>query len=104
MHYYRTAKMGSGIERLEFEEETTERFFTTVWPLTEGRRVRKRRYRVETAAGVWEIDEFLDRHLVLAEIELERVDQIIDMPDFVSAVLDREVTDDAAFTNYSLAS
>src|SRR5437016_5663261 len=74
VRYIRTVKLGSGIERFEFEEDTTDVFFAAVWPLTEGRRIRKRRYRVPGDGGVWEVDEFLDRDLVLAEIELTSVD------------------------------
>ena len=61
LRYYRTIKAGSGIDRLEVEEETSELFFTTVWPLTRGCRVHKRRYLVPEAELTWEIDEFLDR-------------------------------------------
>ena len=68
LRYYRTIKAGSGIDRLEVEEETSELFFTTVWPLTRGCRVHKRRYLVPEAELTWEIDEFLDRDgLWLAE-------------------------------------
>jgi CYTH domain-containing protein len=81
IRYYRTIKAGSGIERFEIEEETSELFFTTVWPLTRGCRVRKRRYLVEDNGATWEVDEFLDRDgLWLAEIELERVDQVVVPP------------------------
>lgn len=67
--YIRTIKLGNGIERWEFEEPATEEFFTAVWPLTEGKRVKKRRYRVPSDAGEWEVDEFLDRpDFFLAEI------------------------------------
>src|ERR1700712_869584 len=45
--YYRTVKLGSGVERFEFEDETDSTFFAAVWPLTEGARVRKRRYKVD---------------------------------------------------------
>src|SRR3954462_14664612 len=44
LRYYRTIKAGSGIEKLEIEEETTAEFFGAVWPLTRGARVHKRRY------------------------------------------------------------
>lgn len=101
--YVRTIKAGAGIERLEFEEDTTEAFFNTVWPLTEGRRVRKRRYRARLAGADWEIDEFLDRTLALAEIELTRADQPVEIPAAIAAVLVREVTDEPSFTNYQLA-
>ena len=101
--YYRTIKMGSGIERLEFEEETTELFFTTVWPLTRRRRVQKRRYTIMAGPDEWVIDEFADRILVLAEIELERADQPVHPPEWLESLIDREVTDDDAYSNYRLA-
>ena len=88
VRYVRTIKVGTGMNRFEFEEDSSEEFFATVWPLTQGHRLRKRRYRVPGASGVWEVDEFLDRELVLAEI---------------AAVMDREVTDDPAFSNYKLS-
>ena len=74
VRYYRTFKTGSGIERVEIEEETSELFFTTVWPLTRGCRVRKRRYLSRTT-GRREVDVFDRDGLWLAEIELERVDR-----------------------------
>ena len=93
-----------GIERLEIEEETTELFFTTVWPLTRGCRVRKRRYLVADGGATWEIDEFLDRQgLWLAEIELERVDDVVVPPDWLREAIEREVTDEPQYTNHALA-
>jgi adenylate cyclase len=103
VRFVRTMKVGSGIERLEIEEETTEAFFSTVWPLTRGRRVQKRRYEVPAGDVVWEIDEFVDRALVLAEVELERVDQAVDIPEWIRRVLEREVTDEPNYTNFRLA-
>src|SRR5438105_435389 len=95
VRFYRTIKMGSGIDRLEIEEETSELFFATVWPLTRGARVYKRRYLVPDGGVTWEIDEFLDREgLWLAEIELERIDQVVDVPSWLRDVVEREVTDD----------
>src|SRR5689334_14766926 len=84
--YFRTIKMGSGLDRFELEEETTEEFFTTVWPLTRGARVFKRRYFVPEGDVVWEIDEFLDRSgLWLAEVELESTGQRVVIPDWLQA-------------------
>jgi adenylate cyclase len=102
--YYRTIKTGSGIERTEIEEETTELFFMTVWPLTRGCRVRKRRYLVQEGNVTWEIDEFLDRpDLWLAEVELEHVNQVAAPPPWLREVIERVVTDDPQFTNHALA-
>jgi adenylate cyclase len=102
--FYRTIKMGSGIDRFELEEETSESFFTTVWPLTRGARIFKRRYFVPEAEVVWEIDEFLDRSgLWLAEVELESADQQVVIPDWLGPVVDREVTEEKEYTNHALA-
>jgi adenylate cyclase len=102
--YTRTIKAGSGVSRTEIEEETTAVFFETVWPLTAGMRVRKRRYSVWEGSDEWVIDEFLDRdNLVLAELELEHVEQAVQIPPWLAGVLDREVTNDQAYTNHALA-
>ena len=101
--YIRTIKLGSGIERFEFEEDTTEAFFLAVWPLTRGRRVQKRRYSVMAGSNEWVVDDFSDRTLVLAEIELERVDQAVVVPQWLGSAMASEVTDDPAFTNFRLA-
>ena len=102
--YTRTVKAGSGISRIEVEEETTAQFFETVWPLTAGVRVHKRRYSIWEGNDEWLIDEFLDREgLVLAELELEQAEQVVRIPVWLALVLDREVTNDRAYTNYALA-
>ncbi len=102
--YYRTIKSGSGIERLEIEEETDERFFSTVWPLTRGHRVEKRRYRVPDGDVTWEVDEFLDREgLWVAEVELRTVEQRVVAPDWLAPSIEREVTDEDEYTNYALS-
>jgi len=101
--YYRTIKLGAGVQRFEFEEETTEQFFTTVWPLTRGHRVQKRRYTIRDSEVEWVVDEFVDRPLVLAEIELESADADVRLPAWLAAVLVREVTNEPDFTNYRLS-
>src|SRR5262245_16546202 len=102
--YVRTIKLGTGIHRFEFEESTTESFFDAVWPLTEGHRIRKRRYRVPCDGFEWEVDEFLDRaNLVLAEIELDDESERPAPPELIAAVIVREVTDEPEFSNYRLS-
>jgi len=104
VRYYRTIKMGAGIQRIEIEEEAPEEFFQAVWPLTVGRRVHKRRYVVADSGLVWEIDEFLDRpSLWLAELELTHADQKVTIPEWLAPFLEREVTDDPSYTNRALA-
>lgn len=101
--YFRTVKLGAGVERIEIEDATDERVFTHLWQLTDGRRLRKRRHLVPNGEDVWEIDEFLDRALVLAELELDRADAPVTIPPWLAAVLVREVTDEGAYTNRALA-
>jgi CHAD domain-containing protein/CYTH domain-containing protein len=101
--YHRTIKFGSGIERVEMEEPTTKRVFDGLWALTNRKRVWKRRHHVEEDGRTWEIDEFLDRPLVLAEVELDDPSDVPPIPGWLEPVLDREVTDDDDFTNLSLA-
>ena len=100
----RTLKAGEGLVRTEIEEEISAALFERMWPLTEGRRLRKRRYAIPDGEHTWEVDEFLDRDLVLAEVELRGVKDEVPIPEWLGAVLVREVTDEKAYTNASLAS
>lgn len=101
--FYRTVKLGAGLVRTEVEEECTRELFEAMWPLTEGRRVRKRRHVVEDGSWRWEVDEFTDRDLVLAEVELPSADLTTESPAWLLTVLEREVTDDPAYVNANLA-
>jgi CHAD domain-containing protein/CYTH domain-containing protein len=101
--FTRTVKLGTGVVRAEFEEELPEPEFARLWPLTASARLRKRRYLVPDGALVWEIDEFLDRALVLAEIELPTADSEVTLPEWLAPLIVREVTDEPAFTNLRLA-
>jgi CYTH domain-containing protein len=101
--WYRTVKSGAGIARIELEEETTREVFEAMWPLTAARRVIKRRYRVPEGDLTWEIDEFTDRELVLAEIELPSADAEVRPPAWLAPQVVREVTDEPEYTNYRLA-
>jgi adenylate cyclase len=103
VRYFRTMKTGRGVERTELEDETDQQLFDHLWALTEGKRVRKRRYVVPNDGDHWEIDEFMDRPLVLAELELDHADAPVAIPDWLQPVLVREVTDEPSYTNRSLA-
>ncbi|MGQ9658947.1 MAG: CYTH domain-containing protein [Thermochromatium sp.] len=91
-----------GISRLEFqypipidEAEILLRELA-VLPLIE-----KTRYRVRHGGHVWELDVFAGANagLVLAELELERVDEAFERPDWLGA----EVSDDPRYFNVNLA-
>jgi CHAD domain-containing protein/CYTH domain-containing protein len=101
--YYRTLKAGIGVKKIEIEEETTETVFKRLFALTKGNRVRKRRYVIHSDNVTWMIDRFLDRRLVLAEVELPAEDTPIQMPRWLKPVVDREVTGEPAYTNEKLA-
>ncbi len=63
----------------------------------------KRRHRVPEGSLVWEIDEFTDRDLVLAEIELPARSADVPLPDWLRPLVVRDVTDDPAYLNENLA-
>ena len=101
--YYRTVKVGSGISRVELEEECDQPTFRRLWSLTKGRRVRKLRYRVADGDLTWEIDRFRDRKLVLAEIELPSEEHEAALPDWLREHVVRDVTGEDEFVNINLA-
>jgi CYTH domain-containing protein len=103
VHFYRTVKLGEGVSRIEVEEETTEPIFLAMWALTRRHRLRKRRYEVEVDGRTWEIDQFRNRNLVLAEIELGSEDEEVTFPDWLAPAVQREVTGEPEFQNINLA-
>lgn len=103
VRYFRTVKLGRGAVRIEIEEETTAKIFRTMWPLTRGRRVKKVRFAVRVGKHIWEIDDFRDRDLVLAEVELTSEGETANMPPWIKRVLVRDVTDESKYVNARLA-
>ena len=101
--WLRTVKLGRGMSRIEIEEEASADLGAALFALTQGRRVTKRRYAVRDGTWTWEIDEFTDRDLTLAEIELPDEATAVALPSWLLPYVVREVTDDAAFTNWRLA-
>lgn len=101
--YFRTVKVGAGLVRTELEEQTTTEIFKAMWPFTKGKRLTKRRHRVRQGEVAWEIDEFTDRDLVLAEIELPSADTEVEIPEWLRPWIEREVTGEVAYLNSTLA-
>lgn len=62
--------------------------------------IEKTRYKVPFGGFIWEVDEFKGENegLVFAEIELERVDQPFDKPEWIG----KEVTSDGRYYNANL--
>lgn len=92
---------GHALERAEYEYDVPIADARELLALCDGPGIEKRRHLLDLAGGDWVVDEFLGRHagLWLAEVELERADAPIELPDW----LGREVTGDVAYYNSSLA-
>jgi CHAD domain-containing protein/CYTH domain-containing protein len=99
---YRTVKLGLGLVRTEIEEETSHELFSALWKHTAERRVRKRRYAIVEGDRTWEIDEFTDRELFLAEVELPHADAAAEPPEWLAPYIVREVTGESEYVNYNL--
>lgn len=101
--YFRTVKLGTGLSRIEVEEEADQATFRRLWLMTKGRRVRKLRFRVPDGALTWEIDRFRGMKLVLAEVELPSEDHESPLPDWLRDHVVRDVTGEDEFVNINLA-
>lgn len=73
--YYLTTKTKGGVSRGEWETSLTREQFDNQWPATEGKQVRKTRYKIPHGERVIELDIFSGRliGLVMAEVEFESV-------------------------------
>ena len=100
---WRNVKLGPAQARVEIDEGTSRELFDAMWPLTAAARVRKQRHEVRDAAYAWEIDVFLDRDLVLAEVELSGLDDRPVLPDWLAPYVERDVTGEPAYLNSVLA-
>lgn len=103
VRHTRTIKLGQMGARIEVEEPTDQALFDALWPLTEKARIRKRRHLVTEGDLTWEIDVFLDRDLVLAEIELRDTAQVVNFPSWLAPFVVRDVTLDPAYLNSVMA-
>jgi CYTH domain-containing protein len=98
-----TIKSGSGLIRQEVEREIDAAQFEKLWPLTSPCQIRKVRHRISTNGLTWEVDQFSGVDLVMAEVELQTPQARVQLPPWLAPTVDREVTDDPAFTNYAIA-
>ncbi len=91
-----------GCSRQEFDYPIPVDDAQALMALCVGGTIDKRRHLVRHGTHVWEIDEFLGDNagLVVAEIELESVDEPFERPDWLGA----EVTGLARYYNLALAS
>ncbi len=101
--FTRTVKLGPARARIEVEEDTDRETFDSLWPLTHAARIRKRRHVVRHDDHRWEIDVFLDRDLVVAEVELAHEFEIAVLPSWLAPYVVRDVTGDPAYFNAVMA-
>jgi adenylate cyclase len=98
-----TAKRGSGLARDEAEVEIERDAFERLWPLTQGRRLHKRRHLVPHGEREIELDVYSGdlEGLVVAEIEFpsEAEAKSFEPPDW----LGEDVTGDSRYLNETLA-
>jgi CYTH domain-containing protein len=87
--------------REEFEYEIPDEDAVAMLNLCDGPVIQKIRYVIIHNGFKWEVDEFLGANfgLVVAEIELDYVDQPFECPTWIG----EEVTDDARYFNSNLA-
>jgi adenylate cyclase len=98
-----TAKRGAGLSRGEAEVEISAEQFEALWPLTEGRRLRKHRHVLPHDGLEIEVDVYQGEleGLIVAEIEFDSEEQArrFEPPDW----LGDDVTGDERFLNENLA-
>ncbi len=82
--------LGSGLHADAVEEEIPEALFRTLWNYVGAARVKRRCYKVEEGALTWEIDEYLDRPLILARVLLPPGVEDPRLPPWLESHLDRE--------------
>ncbi len=101
--FTRTIKLGPAHARVEVEEDTDRLLFDALWPLTTSARISKRRHVVRHGRHKWEIDVFLDRDLVLAEVELSQEFETAEIPLWLAPHVVRDVTEEPAYFNAVMA-
>ncbi len=98
-----TVKGGSGEVRTEEELELDRDRFESLWPLTEGRRVRKTRYLIPLGELTAELDVYGGelQGLITAEVEFSSTDEAAAFQP--PAWFERDVTGDSHYMNERLA-
>ena len=98
-----TAKRGSGLSREEAEVAIDDTAFELLWPLTEGRRLHKRRHRIPHGDLVVELDVYEGEleGLLVAEVEFPSEEEAgrFEPPEW----LGEDVTGDRRYLNETLA-
>jgi len=86
VRHYRLVRVGTETKRTRIAR----RVFATLWPLTDGRRLKKDRYEVIDGDRVWRVDD-LGENVVLAETEGTPGEEL-QLPDWLIPCLREELT------------
>ncbi len=100
---HHTIKQGVGLVREEWQQTISEDVFESVWNDPSIARLRKVRYQVREGALVWEIDDFHELNVVLAEVELPTAQTQVEPPGWLRRHIQRDVTGEKAYYNFTLA-
>jgi adenylate cyclase len=98
-----TIKSAGSLSRIEVEVPIGDEQFAALWPLTDGRRIEKRRTRYPLAGRTAEIDEFAGALAPLRLVEVEFPSEQAALAFEPPAWFGREVTGDARYKNRNLA-
>jgi adenylate cyclase len=87
----------NGISRFEWEREISSDDAKELLILCEPGIIEKKRYKIEYASHVFEVDEFLgiNTGLIIAELELNSEDEVFEKPEWLA----EEVTGDVRYYN-----
>lgn len=97
-----TVKYGEGLEREEADAGVPEHAFATLWPATEGHRVRKMRHIIPIDGATVELDRYADTGgLCVAEVEFGSADAAHAFEPL--AWFGEEVTGDVEYSNRRIA-
>lgn len=93
-----TVKDRKTTKKRECEWELTKKQFKELWPLTKGNRVEKKRWVKKIKGWTVEIDAFTDRYLLLAEIEVDKEEDLDKVPK-----LGKDITNTKGWSNKALS-
>lgn len=101
-NFYLTVKSGGDLIRDEIEIELQEKQFNTLWPLTEEKRIVKKRYYIPYENHLIELDIYSDqlKGLIVGEVEFksEKQSEQFSPPDWFG----EEITADKRYKNKNL--
>lgn len=99
-----TCKTGSGMTREERESEIAPDIFENIWPMSDGRRIQKTRYKVSLPGDLTaEVDLFEEDLLGLRLCEVEFPNEAVALAFIPPEWFGKEVTDDPSYKNQQLA-